>query len=99
MAYTIDINDITNMYRGLCNRRNDLLKIIGTTDMKRCNSQTMDIEDFVFTYEMVTNPSVEESELEWAQYNLEIWRKYHANLELKFLNAQIESIAHLLSQE
>jgi hypothetical protein len=99
MAYTVDRDDITNMYIGLCNRRDELLKIIGTTDMKRCNSQNMDIADFVFTYEMVTNPLVVESELEWAKYNLEIWRKYHANIELKFLNAQIESIAHLLSQE
>jgi hypothetical protein len=98
MSYnTIQEEETIKIYIALCERKKALLEIIGDTKMWKYSIKTMKPQELAFIYEMLANPLLEGSALYFANYNLKIWKKHYANLELTFLNAQIQYIRRYMN--
>jgi hypothetical protein len=86
---------LKQIYKDLCLREEELLKIIGNTNMSYYTIQTMQPEQLRIIYTILNDPSLEidNESLYWATHKLNIWEKYKAKLEISFLTAQIKAIS------
>jgi len=90
------MDSLIQIYNNLRVRKRYLLNIIGNTDMSKYTIKTMNPNQFVNIFKILNDPQLTDEELYWANYQLKLWDKYKANLELSFLNAQIDYIHKLI---
>jgi len=90
------MSSLIEIYNKLCNRKSYLLNIIGYTNMSYYTIKTMNVNQLCIIFKMLNDPSIDDEELYWVTYQLNIWEKYRAHLELSFLNAQINYIHNLI---
>lgn len=90
---------LKQIYKALCIREEELLKIIGNTNMSYYTIQTMHPEELRIIYTILNDPAldIDNESLYWASHKLNIWEKYKAKLELSFLTAQINYISTKLN--
>lgn len=91
------MESLKEIYKYLCNRKHLLLDIIGNTNMTYYTPETMKAIDLVNIYNMLKEPLLDDDKLYWVTYELKIWEKYKAHLELSFLTAQINYISTKLN--
>jgi hypothetical protein len=90
------MDSLIQIYNNLRVRKRYLLNIIGNTDMSKYTIKTMLPNQFVHIFKVLNDPELTDEGLYWANYQLKLWDKYKANLELSFLNAQIDYIHKLI---
>lgn len=88
--------NLVEIYKHLRIRKNYLLNIIGNTDMSQYTIKTMLPNELVHIFKVLNDPELTDEGLYWANYQLKLWDKYKASLELSFLNAQINHIHKLI---